>query len=513
MKRLIFFLSLCCGLNAGAQYTEFSAYPNGLIYSEEAIGKLRHIVDSLNLKFKTCGPPKALWSLPQGKGHFLSIDGKTAERALADIKAGQNWQQLTSKYKKAVVRPDLVLLQERYQNYDDEWVVMLSGLTLSGSNNPEVVEKQEVAARLLKAGSWFWSFEEKTEWSEASLEAFWIIESPKAKELPGKYSEWIHYSECLIDTTSQVFRETAKASYRFSEESSKAERFMQYLDSVTGRPRFDYELAFSDLDTAVVSDSIRIPDFDQERFAEYARKDSLWQISFFEKVDALRNADPEFNKTLTEAYEEALSGGGYEDGFEALIGRYFSREEQLELKRRRRVVGGCSMDQRPRFHAQSIALLAAETTKWEIFLRCHLNIMNDRFDRVSDGSWAWKDRQTYIRELEVLDINVPDLILGTALRVENVSSNHYFSSINRIGRALSETKDPGMIEDRLLAMIADDSLDDFNRLLMYYVFHHYNYGLTEPDRQEANYERLMVAVATMPHSVTKGEGPADFRNR
>jgi hypothetical protein len=59
------------------------------------------------------------------------------------------------------------------------------------------------------------------------------------------------------------------------------------------------------------------------------------------------------------------------DTFEEYVARYVSAAEALELKRNRRVIGGCSMDNSPRIHAQNIAILSAETTKWEIFLRSH----------------------------------------------------------------------------------------------------------------------------------------------
>jgi hypothetical protein len=156
------------------------------------------------------------------------------------------------------------------------------------------------------------------------------------------------------------------------------------------------------------------------------------------------------------------------------------------------------MDQAPRWHAQEIALLAAETTNWHIFLRSHLDIMNDRMDRVSDGSWAWKDRKTYIKEIEVLDINLPDLIIGISLRIENPAANHYFSSIGRTGRALAESKDREIFEKEMLLMIADKELDDYNRILMYFLFDNYNYFLTDKAIQKANLDKLRVAVAELP---------------
>jgi len=174
------------------------------------------------------------------------------------------------------------------------------------------------------------------------------------------------------------------------------------------------------------------------------------------------------------------------------------KQRMLEEMRSTRVVGQCSMDESPRVHARNIAILSAETVNWEIFLRAHLDIMNDRFDRVSDGSWAWAGRQTYIRELEELDINVPDLLLGISLRIENPSQNHYFGSIGRIGRALAETQYAVEMETKMLAMVQDDQLDDYNRILMYYLFLNYVYYLESVDEKPLKIEKLKKAIATLP---------------
>jgi hypothetical protein len=149
-------------------------------------------------------------------------------------------------------------------------------------------------------------------------------------------------------------------------------------------------------------------------------------------------------------------------------------------------------------HAQRIAILAAETANWEVFLRAHLNIMNDRFDRMSDGSYAWAKRETYIKELEVLDINVLDLLLGITLRMENPSKNHYYGSINRLGRALAETNKSAEIEAKMLQMIADNTLDDYNRILIYYLFSNYNANIESKEKQAENRIKLTAAVNMLP---------------
>jgi len=164
-----------------------------------------------------------------------------------------------------------------------------------------------------------------------------------------------------------------------------------------------------------------------------------------------------------------------------------------------RVIGGCSQDSRPREHAVNIALLSAETYNWEVFLKAHLDIMNDRFERVSDGNYAWGQRNTYIKELEELNINVTDLILGISFRIENAASNHYYSSIGRVGRALSETKNRTEIENAILSIIMDTELDYYNRLVFYFLFKNYNYHIKDETIKKESNEKLVSAVATLPN--------------
>lgn len=170
----------------------------------------------------------------------------------------------------------------------------------------------------------------------------------------------------------------------------------------------------------------------------------------------------------------------------------------LEKMRSTRVVGSCSQDDSPRLHAVNIALLSAETYNWGVFLKAHLDIMNDRFERLSDGSYAWANRNTYIKELEMLNINVIDLILGISFRIENPVSNHYYGSIGRIGRALAETNNREQVEETILSLITDNELDDYNRLLFYFLFRNYNYYIQDETIKTENSTKLANAAKTLP---------------
>lgn len=106
-----------------------------------------------------------------------------------------------------------------------------------------------------------------------------------------------------------------------------------------------------------------------------------------------------------------------------------------------------------------------------------------------------------MKELEALDIPAIDLLIGTCLRVENVSENHYWGAIGRVGRALADAEDKAKLEQRLLAMVQDEKLDPYNRLLFAYLFNNYAHNLDEESHAAACLKELDKAVNTLPDFV------------
>ncbi|HNH61544.1 MAG TPA: hypothetical protein PLS80_16025, partial [Cyclobacteriaceae bacterium] len=160
-----------------------------------------------------------------------------------------------------------------------------------------------------------------------------------------------------------------------------------------------------------------------------------------------------------------------------------------------------SQDMSPRYHAMNICQLAAQTAQWDIFLRSHLDIMNDRFRRMSDGSYAQAGRKTYLKELEELHIPAVDLLLGTTLRVSNVNENHYWGAINRTGRSLADANDKDELENCMITMMQDNNLDLYNRLLIAFLCDNYAYNLEDKTRRDAVAQRLENVIKTMPAEI------------
>lgn len=494
-------VSLC-----SAQSGEFATTNNGLIYSDNAIKELKHIVDSLNLKFKTCDN-KAYYTNMQSKGTYFSIIGKNAAKAKKDIEAGIKPEKLLKKYPEAIVNNDLLIVRYSYKDYQDTDVISFESIGLNESDDSSISfsGKKAYQVKSIKKG-WIYNFDKKSEYNDDSVYGF-FVEGLSSVKLNDKYARLVQYSDCLVDTTATVYLDKAKKTgVRYGNDGVKIRALQEYLDKKLQRPIYSY-----DETTEIIADTLdeEITDttdyyFDDKKYEEYAKRLNQWESTRFTRVDSLMQNDDQFKIMYKDALSAAIDGTETtNDEFEEYISRYTSKEQALYFKRNRRVIGGCSMDNSPRIHAMNIAELAAETAKWEIFLRSHLDIMNDRFDRVSDGSYAFGARKTYIKELEVLDINVNDLLLGISLRVENASKNHYFGSIGRMGRSLSEAKDRATIEKAMLDMIADNELDDFNRVLFYWLFRNYNHNLENKDSIVQNNIKLREAVAYMPAYLSK----------
>lgn len=95
-------------LNAAAQNKEFPVYDNGLIYRPHTMDKLSFIVDSLNLRFKTCDLHKTYRSVKQTRGHHVFIE-TSADDARKDLAAGISFDSLLKKYPGATVEQDVVI--------------------------------------------------------------------------------------------------------------------------------------------------------------------------------------------------------------------------------------------------------------------------------------------------------------------------------------------------------------------------------------------------------------------
>jgi len=477
---------------------EFTIHSNGLIYDEATIKHLHHIVDSLHLTQKSCGLVREYHALAQGKAHFIEIQGEQAEAAYEAIKAGISYENFRTRFEADVLKENLTVLRTYYEERNVKLVEVMA----LPEKHRVVTEAELAPPEDAFAGKWVAWYDVQKRYADsdlATLSAYWFTESMQRARMDDKYAVLLQYADCMIDTNTQIFLETASQKWAryFDNKADSAKRTgnkidqaMSFADSYPGKP---YQEDFKDYDSYL------------EAGEKWNKKRLAWLKDTVAKSDTLR-------MLFNEAYSQALKSGTYERAFEMAVGAALSKRHELQLLRSRIVYGQCSADASPRRHVQNIAAAAAESHSWDVFLRAHLDIMNDNVDRASDGSWAWGERDTYIREMEELGINVTDLLIGVCLRVDDAPENHYFASVSRTGRALAETRTPGEVEQKLLAMIGDEKLDDYNRLLLVYLFKHYNHHLKNQVRQKKNTAALTEAMKKMPANLSADLKP-DFEGR
>lgn len=469
MKNLLAtILFACISLSCFAQ--EFKVHENGLIYSPETMTQLHHIVDSLNLKFIACDLDKVYQSKKQAKGIYFTLEDANAKKALIDLQNNISFEDFLAKYPKTEVEENQLIIRSEYTNYSDEEVIEFSTIPIGDNYEKSIMFGKHNKTYIENIKSNFiFIYHKKTSYSDEYLKGFYSKTGFSSIVLPEKYARMLQYSECMINPSKTILLEGSKNN--FYDTSDTVNTFLDYVNTKARKPKYTNDNSW--------------------------KKILDWETTKMDTVDTFAH-ETKFKRLLKDAVDDVLKNGNSNDELEAYITRYYSKKIALNLKRSRRVIGRCSMDDSPRIHAQNIAILSAEALEWDIFLRAHLNIMNDRFERASDGSYAFARRKTYIKELERLDLNITDLILGISLRFENTEDNHYYGSIRRIGRALSESAYKDIVRNELLCMIQDDSLDAYNRVLMYYLFRNYNYYLKDKDEQSKNKEKLLDAVANMP---------------
>src|SRR5688572_13115838 len=109
-----------------AQETEFPKNKDGLIYSEQTMANLKTIVDSLNLKFRTCELNKTYRAKSQARAHFISMDKGNLKEAAKDLENQISFADFLKKYPKAKVEKDQFVVRYQGEEHDKPAVAFSS---------------------------------------------------------------------------------------------------------------------------------------------------------------------------------------------------------------------------------------------------------------------------------------------------------------------------------------------------------------------------------------------------
>jgi len=150
-----------------------------------------------------------------------------------------------------------------------------------------------------------------------------------------------------------------------------------------------------------------------------------------------------------------------------------------------------------RGYSKRIAIISAEINQWESFLNAHLLLMFADIHQEKLG-YGTENKNHYIDELEAININLTDLLLGSYLRLHEPSKNHFQTHEDLLAGLIAIMKNSGSIEDELLSMIKDSSLDDYNRIRIYLLYKKYINSLNDENSSNEKKSRLKEAVNELP---------------
>lgn len=472
-------LTLLISFWATRSYTqEFKEHPNGLIYDNKTITALRSIVDSQNIKYRKYDKWKEYRSQPQAYCNTISLDSGNIKQAVADIKNNISFDSFCKKHKLAAVRQNLLVLKYLSKGYNGKPEVIFPIVKTDKYEDDFFTSRDTTLLKRQVRNKWVFSYWKGDEYTPESLRALHFSTEFISQVIPYDLAKMIQYVDCLIDTNISILDSRAAQKLTdtstVSKETPRRKLLESYINVETNKPNLK-----------------------QSGYEAYhkwnSQKDSL--------IENVLSTREEFRSLVLDAIDEAISLSISDEEIEKLAYKFDTKQRTLQLKRNRKVIGRCSGDTEPREHAQQIATLAAETGNRDIFLRAHLDVLNDGFDRITDGSYEWAGRHTYIRELEKLNVDVVSLLLGTAFSIDNPSDNHYVGSIGRIGRAFSESATLEKVEAAIAAAIKNEQLDDYNRIRIYYLYRSYIYYLMDTARKRKNVAALRKLITTFPPQI------------
>lgn len=461
-----------------------------LLYSDTAKEGLRHIVDSLNLDFRAS--ESKIYKAPmQGRGDYFFIKGDEAHDALKDIEAGVTFRQMADKYPKAEMQPDILVVRTK-QEVDTLKMTSFSVVSM-GYLMPSVFfqNADDAIEKVIKG--WIYNYDEK----ENAINAFYFSKEMTAPELPERYSRMLQYKDHLMPDGNAIYFDYAwecTPPYIYIA-GPKMQAFYDDLNSKLKRPAFDDE----NMTTAEMleSDLSRKEQYEEERKKSYRAELDKWEATRMARVDSLMQKNTGFRKLFSEALDEARNHLTVTDEeFEEYAEIYASKEDALYFKRCRKVATIYPEDKTPYLHRIDIARLAAETLNWGVYIAAQTEILNEKLMFTKEYDAEIPDI-TFVKELEAINVNVVDFLLGCALKTDDTET--YFGlGLFKLSRPFAEAFENEYAGNSMLAMIADNELDGATRVMMYKIYLGYWRLLRDPVLTEKNLRRLEEAMAFLP---------------
>lgn len=421
---------------------------DSLIHSQKSLEALAKKAEELQKAFEKTAPGAPILSAQQGYGRYFRIFNATfpLDSLKQDLKNGLNYEQLAKKYPGIEWLRDSVLVY-RFERTDwegnKEQVFAEAPYRLRFHHDPQIwVHADAVASHF--------AFEIYT--SGDSGHGFLFYDRLSQTALPPEAARLLWYVNHVIGKYPDYMFSSQIREYSFEQRKAASEtiqKFMGWRRSIPFEER----------------DSI-------QRTIQAKYKQSA---AFRSEVEAVANA------TLIAGTQSPYQLNDY-------ILPCFPPQKQFELLTHQPLDWSCGNDYGPRYHILRTAQVAAELGELSVFLQAHFRIINDNFG----GLESYPGKRTYFRELEAIGMDVVALTIGASLFIKQWPRGN----VESLGKSITETSQPELLEGRLLEFISNPKLDDLNRLRLIWLYR--NYASCNKKTQGAKLEKLRTIAPSLP---------------
>ena len=476
MKYLILvYLMVAVVSGVRGQLPGFPLHANGLLYDDTLMARLKHLADSARSHPRPGKAQGTYFSLKQTTGRRVRVDTGDVYGALEDLRRGITYTAFVGKYPQAGTDNEVLIMLDERQGYrvagnaayyaiplqdvyysasdivlptDEHYRPVANVVNEYGTGSANAGINGNCVYRLSSTAHMY-----RGKYSTAAyVFAFFLDSFPAATPLTGLASELVGWRDRMVDTATGVYDKDAQwTSLDF--ENLDFGPAQKVFDAYVGQVNPPYT-------------------------------DSLSMDTVFRRLLAAAIAEVRDKRYYPFIYMER-----YMDAY--------APQAALEIRRRWRPVAMDNFDElTPRFSTMHIAYLAGELGNWQVFLQAQLALAIDPWGHHPDLSRPGY-RNSFLRELEALNIDVDDILLANELTSPWPDANFYRAKT--LGRALAlEGGNRQALEETVLKLIADAGLDVYHRLAMHYLFLNYvSFLPADPGRSKV-LARLEQADETLP---------------
>ena len=415
-------------------------HENGLIYDEATIRTLRHICDSMQQRFRSEPPGPPCYAPSQTIGSYIRLRGTIAalEEVGRVMDSGATFDEVAGEFGEMMIDSmrEIALTRHQWQNRN-QWGMTYTAALTDAPYEPIWVDQStsvDDSNTVISPIGWFHDI--RLRWTEDSIKemtALYVMHPLERHRLPERYARLVQFVDFMVDTTTALKLVNDK-----DEQTPGAfDEVMEAIHEVIDPPE----------ETTPSPSS----------FSAYLERHESWIDRKMARIDeAMR--DTAFADKVRAAAKTGIADMRSDPDLEFLVERYISKDLALELTRRRRLIRMCGSDGADVAQYNAIARLAAEAGRWDIFPRAHFRIICPPYAGLDETAMPG-ERKTYVKELEAIGLDLPAMMIGQAIRIDEPNGKHLGIWNPAVATAMAESEMGEEYEKRLLAMIDDPELD------------------------------------------------------